>query len=194
MGKFNLYKIPLKSLPEGSQIYEYQLDDQFFRNIDSTEVQRGKVSVVLTVRKSAETFELNFEIAGVIQIPCDRCLDYMDLDVATHERIYVKFGKEYSEESDDIVIVPETEGEINVAWFIYEFIALTIPLKHVHPVGKCNKAMSSQLKKHRAHIVGENDDDAEEDDGALYDDDDSEISEVKTDPRWDELKKIIDNN
>lgn len=194
MGKFNLYKIPLKSLPEGSQIYEYQLDNQFFRNIDSTEVQRGKVSVVLTVRKSAETFELNFEIAGVIQIPCDRCLDYMDFEVATHERIYVKFGKEYSEESDDIVIVPETEGEINVAWFIYEFIALTIPLKHVHPVGKCNKAMSSQLKKHRAHIVGENDDDAEEDDGALYDDDDSEISEVKTDPRWDELKKIIDNN
>ena len=54
--------------------------------------------------------------------------------------------------------------------------------------------MSSQLKKHRAHIVGENDDDTEEDDDALYDDDDSGISEVKTDPRWDELKKIIDNN
>ena len=194
MGKFNLYKIPLKSLPAGTQNYEYHLDDQFFKNIDGPEVQRGSVDVALSVKRTGGTFELKFAINGIILIPCDRCLDNMDFEVATHERIYVKFGKEYSEESDDIVIVPETEGEINVAWFIYEFIALTIPLKHVHPVGKCNKAMSSQLKKHRAHIVGENDDDAEEDDGALYDDDDSEISEVKTDPRWDELKKIIDNN
>lgn len=193
MGKFNLYKIPLRGLSEGSQTYEYQLDDQFFRNIDSTEVQKGNVHVALTVKKSAETFELNFDIAGVIQIPCDRCLDYMDFEVATRERIYVKFGKEYSEESDDIVIVPETEGDINVAWFMYEFIALTIPLKHVHPAGKCNRSMSSHLRKHRARVSDEETDDMEG--GELfYGEDDFDASEEKTDPRWDELKKIIDNN
>ena len=192
MGKFNLYKVPLKGLPVGEQTYEYQLDDQFFRNIDSAEVQKGNVNVVLTVKKSAETFELNFDIAGVIQIPCDRCLDYMDFEVATRERIYVKFGKEYSEENDDIVIVPETEGDINVAWFMYEFIALTIPLKHVHPAGKCNRTMSSQLKRHRARISNEEEDMEEGD--LFYGEDEFETSEEKTDPRWDELKKIIDNN
>ena len=192
MGKFNLYKVPLKGLPVGEQTYEYQLDDQFFRNIDSAEVQKGNVNVVLTVKQSAETFELNFDIAGVIQIPCDRCLDYMDFEVATRERIYVKFGKEYSEENDDIVIVPETEGDINVAWFMYEFIALTIPLKHVHPAGKCNRTMSSQLKRHRARISNEEEDMEEGD--LFYGEDEFETSEEKTDPRWDELKKIIDNN
>ena len=70
----------------------------------------------------------------------------MDFEVATNEHLYVKFGSEYSEENDDVVIVPEAEGEINIAWFLYEFIALTIPLKHVHPAGKCNKTMSMKLK------------------------------------------------
>ena len=193
MGKFDLYKIPLKSLSEGTQKYEYQLDDQFFRNIDSPEVQKGKVNVILTVKKSVNTFELNFEIEGVIQIPCDRCLDYMDQPVSTHERIFVKFGKEYSEENDDIVIIPETEGEINVAWFLYEFIALTIPLKHVHPAGKCNKTMSSKLKKHTTRSVDDEED--EEDGDSLFEEGEEDIpDDDKTDPRWDELKKLIDNN
>ncbi len=65
------------------------------------------------------------------------CLDDMNLDVDTQSRLIVKFGKEYSEESDEIVIIPEEEGEINIAWFLYEFIALTIPIKHVHPTGEC---------------------------------------------------------
>ena len=31
---------------------------------------------------------------------------------------------------------------------MYEFIALSIPMKHVHAPGKCNKAMTSKLSKH----------------------------------------------
>jgi Uncharacterized ACR, COG1399. len=41
----------------------------------------------------------------------------------------LKFGKEYSEESDEIVIIPEDDGEINIAWFLYEFIVLSLPAK-----------------------------------------------------------------
>ena len=107
MGKFNLYKIPLKSLPEGTQNYEYHLDDQFFKNIDGPEVQRGSVDVALSVKRTGGTFELKFAINGIILIPCDRCLDNMDFEVATNEHLYVKFGSEYSEENDDVVIVPK---------------------------------------------------------------------------------------
>lgn len=159
MGKFNLYKIPLKSLPEGTQNYEYHLDDQFFKNIDGPEVQRGSVDVALSVKRTGGTFELKFAINGIILIPCDRCLDNMDFEVATNEHLFVKFGSEYSEENDDVVIVPEAEGEINIAWFLYEFIALTIPLKHVHPAGKCNKTMSMKLKKHSARSADDEDED-----------------------------------
>ena len=37
---------------------------------------------------------------------------------------------------------------INIAWFLYEFIALNIPMKHVHAPGKCNKGMVGKLSKH----------------------------------------------
>ena len=88
-----------------------------------------------------------------------------------------------------MVIVPEAEGEINIAWFLYEFIALTIPLKHVHPAGKCNKTMSMKLKKHSARSADDEDED-DFDDGSDADD----MTNEETDPRWDELKKLIDNN
>ena len=182
-------------MPIGTQDFEYVLDNEFFKNIEGEDVQKGKVKVKLTVKRTAASFELDFDLEGVIQIPCDRCLDDMDHEVKTKETLYVKFGSEYSEESDNVVVIPESDGELNIAWFLYEFIALTIPLKHVHQAGKCNKSMSAKLRKHAARSMDDSD---ESEDAASYDDEDV-VDEVpgegeETDPRWDELKKIIDNN
>ena len=184
-------------MPIGTQDFEYVLDNEFFKNIEGEDVQKGKVNVKLTVKRSAAAFELDFDLEGVIQIPCDRCLDDMDHEVKTHETLYVKFGSEYSEESDNVVIIPESEGDLNVAWFLYEFVALTIPLKHVHPAGKCNKAMSAKLRKHTARSLNDSDDEGigSYDDEEIADEVPGAGEEI-TDPRWDELKKIIedDNN
>ena len=181
-------------MPIGTKEYDFHLDNIFFKNIDGTEFQKGNVEVHLSVTKTALTHEFNFTINGVIQVSCDRCLDDMDLPIETTSRLYVKLGKEYSEESDEVVVIPEDEGEINLAWFLYEFIALEIPMKHVHAPGKCNKMMSSKLHKH----IAKSSDDDEENEEIFIDevdaDVDLEIEDEKTDPRWDELKKLIDNN
>ena len=76
-----------------------------------------------------------------------------------------------------------------MAWFLYEFVALNIPMKHVHAPGKCNKAMSARLRKHSAHRSDESDnaeDEVEDDDNILSD----EYEDTATDPRWDALKKL----
>ena len=44
-----------------------------------------------------------------------------------------------------------------MAWFMYEFVALAIPMKHVHAPGKCNKAVSSKLHKHLRTKADEDD-------------------------------------
>ncbi|SFK42529.1 YceD family protein [Proteiniphilum acetatigenes] len=187
MAKFSLYNISLKNLSEGVHTFEYDLDRKFFDAIDGDEVRKGNVKVTVKVRKTSSTFEFNFDLKGIIQVPCTRCLDDMNLDVDTQSRLIVKFGKEYSEESDEIVIIPEEEGEINIAWFLYEFIALTIPIKHVHPTGECNRVVSSKLRKHRAVST----DDADDDDGEIPDDDFSDEDESQdNDPRWDALKGL----
>lgn len=188
MGKFSLYNIPLRGLSEGKHEFEYNLDDKFFSLIDdgTADVKKGAIKVIVHLKKTSTTFELNFDIKGIVNVPCDRCLDDMSIDVDTKNKLIVKFGKEYSEESDEIVIIPEDDGEINIAWFLYEFIVLSLPTKKVHPAGTCNKSMSSKLNKHK---VRSNDDD--DDDDNIDDDDNSTEDESSfTDPRWDSLKDI----
>lgn len=170
-----------------STALEYRLDNEFFANIDGPEVQRGKVDVAIDIKRTATVVELNFHLSGVIYIPCDRCLDDMEHIIDTDEQLFIKFGHEFKEESDNMLIIPEDEGEINIAWFLYEFIALTIPIKHVHPYGKCNKEMSARLQQMSARRVDDDDDDIDTD---FIDDTLQEEVDRPTDPRWDALKKL----
>jgi uncharacterized metal-binding protein YceD (DUF177 family) len=170
------------------QTHEYLLDNLFFAHIDGEDVQKGKIRVELTVSRMADAFHLSFRLNGTAVIPCDRCLDDMDYPIETTARLIVKFGKDYAEESDEIVVVPEAEGVINLAWFLYEFVALAIPIKHVHAPGKCNKQMSVKLKKHTAKSA----DDADADETFDMDGDDIIVTtdDDTTDPRWDALKNL----
>ena len=70
------------------------------------------------------------------------------------------------------MIIPEQEGDLNIAWYLYEFIVLALPMKRVHAPGKCNHEMTGRLKKHSAEAVGDEDE------------------EMQVDPRWAGLKDI----
>ena len=190
MGKFELYTIDLKSLTPGTHDFEYLLENKFFVDIDGNEVHKGHVNVHLTVKRTLMAFELNFQIAGTVIVPCDRCLDDMELPIETQDKLIVKFGKEYAEESDEIVIVPEEESSINIAWFLYEFIALAIPIKHVHAAGKCNKAMAAKLRQHTARSLDDLEESLDEEQEEASDEQDAGAS----DPRWDALKGLFEND
>lgn len=191
MGKFSFYKIPLRGLSEGTHDFEFKLDNQFFKLIgdDDSDLNKGVVDVSLVVKRKGNMFEMDFKLNGTVFVSCDRCLDDMDIEIDTKNRLIVKFGKEYSEESDEIVVIPEDDGEINIAWFLFEFISLNIPMKHVHAPGKCNKIMSSKLNKHRAVSTTEDGDENEdlsvEEDEARSDSDDN-----SNDSRWESLKDL----
>ena len=163
--------------------YEFVLDNLYFAHIDGPEVQKGKVNVTLTVKRTSRAFELSFQT------------DDMELPISSSDKLMVKFGHEYAEEGDNLIVIPEEEGEINVAWFMYEFIALAIPMKHIHAPGKCNKAMTSKLNKHLKTNANEDSDvDDSFDAGGGEDIVIEEEVEEQIDPRWNELKKILDNN
>ncbi len=164
------FKIDLKALPQGTSILEFKLDDSYFKAIDAPDIQRGELSSSLSISRTDDFFELNFHTEGIVHIPCDICLDDMEQSIETDDRLLVRFGEDYSEE-DDLVIVAENEGILDVAWFIYEFIALNIPIKHVHAPGKCNPAMIEMLQEHSAARSGEEE-------------------EETVDPRWAALLKL----
>ena len=192
MSKFEQYNIVLKDLNNETRVLEFDLDNVYFKKIDSPKVQTGNVKANVSVQKKTTTYELKFEIDGSVNIPCDRCLDNMEQPIHYKEKLLVKFGDTFSEE-DEIVIVPESDGGINIAWFLYEFIVLNIPMKHVHATGECNKTMVGKLKK---HIIRQKDDLDDDDTTALEfdDDDDFTLNDTQTDPRWDGLQNITENN
>lgn len=168
------FKIDLKGLGEGITHFAYDLDDAYFEAIKAPEVSVGSLKVDMSVRKTDILFELDFDIKGTIQVPCDRCLEPMEQEINAKSRLVAKYGEAYSED-DDLVTVPKEDGVLDVAWFIYEFIALNIPIKHVHAPGKCNPAMMELLDEHQV---------VRSDDGE---------GERVVDPRWQELEKLKNN-
>lgn len=190
MAKLSHFKIDLNNFPDSVVDYSYELVQNFFDSIDHEDVRKGNVKAELSVKKTIEGYEFNFHLFGVVQIPCDRCLDEMNQEIDTYNRLIVKLGEEYFEESDEIVIIPAEEGAINIAWYLYEFIVLNIPIKHVHEPGKCNRMMMSKYRKHQAVSLSEGDSDDEISDEGT-DEDSSDDSSEETDPRWDELKKLL---
>lgn len=190
MSKFEPYNIKLRDLKKPSEVFEYELNDDFFKKIDSPqhEVEKGKVSAKVTVIRKENIFEIQFEIEGKVLVPCNRCLDDMELPVSYREKLNVKFGARFSEENET-VIVPESEGAINIAWFLYEFIVVSIPIKHVHAPGECNKTMVSKLKRHITHRK-----DTDDEPDIEFEDDDFTEDDIPVDPRWESLQNLTDNN
>jgi uncharacterized metal-binding protein YceD (DUF177 family) len=165
------FKIDLKGLTAEVTTLDFDLDNAFFDALDETEVESGSLHVSLSIRKASGFFELLFHTVGTVDIVCDRCLDLMEQPIETDNRLVVKFGSTGSED-DDTVIVDENEGILDTSWFIYEFIALAIPIQHVHAPGKCNPAMTKALEELSADRSGD------------------EESSQAIDPRWEKLKDL----
>ena len=168
------FQINLKTLGQGVTRMEFDVNDDFFRAIDTPEVQRGELKVELEVDRRVDLFELNFHVKGSVSIPCDLCLDEMQQSVDTDHRLIVRFG-EANSENEEMVIVEEESGVLDLSWFVYETIALAIPIRHVHESGQCNPEMIDSLKAHVAHTDGNG------------------PTEQAVDPRWMKLKQIKNN-
>lgn len=173
------YDIDLKAIELDEKVFNYSLDDDFFTALGAQEVTRGQVEAHVNVKKLTASFELDMYINGYVIIQCDRCLDDMVQPVEANNKLKIKFGTSYLDEGDELVIVPEDEGKVNVAWFLYEIIALSIPIQHTHASGECNEEMMKILKEHSGHFN--------------EDENDSPTGE-NIDPRWNDLKKLLNNN
>ncbi len=184
MDRLEQYTLPLKSLDCGTHSYDYKLDDSYFALIRATDIDRGCLSAHVDVIKSPAVVELRFHISGHVLTLCDRCLGELRIPVETDGRIFVKFGNAYSEESDELIIIPDSDGTYNIAWLMYEFIEMTLPLSRMHADGGCDEEMMTVYRRYSVDHCGE--------DYAHDDIKKKENNEV--DPRWAALKNILDNN
>lgn len=167
------FNIPFVGLKEGKHLFEYAIDNTFFELYDYSDFEKSSINVTLEFVKKSTLFELVFAASGTVNVPCDVTNEYFDLEIESTLPLVVKFGPEYNDENEDILILPHEVYQFSVAQFIYEMIVLSVPNKRVHPKvldGTMESEAFSKLKE-------------------------LEIKEVKTvettDPRWDKLKNLI---
>ena len=154
MGKFAPYKVHLAALPDGKHEQDFECGTEFFKNMENPDVIApdiisSDVKVHLDLVKKNDVYDCVFTCKGMLKVPCDRCLDPIDHEVDTIYHIIVKYGEDYNDETDDLLVIPYSDNYLNVAYMLYDTIILTIPLRRVHPMGKCNRAMLAALHKHR---------------------------------------------
>ena len=172
-------KLKIKTLPFGTHAVECHLDESFFNNDEQTEVRRADVDVTLEVtRKSENTYHLEISCHGTVTIPCDRCLDDLDLPVDVDYRLNVEqMGTELDDSNEELLIVPSEWRELDTAPIVRDTVLLAIPMTHSHENEEdCNADMLDVLDIHRVEAVPDGDDNDSETTG--------------TDPRWEALKKL----
>lgn len=156
--------IPFRGLSTGKHKYLFNIDKKFFESFEYFESETGNIDVELELLKEPSLLDLHFYLKGSIDLYCDRCLGSFNEYVEGKFRIVVKFGETFTEESDEVIILPLTESTIDLKQYIFEFINLILPIKRVHKNKMdCDPDMMNKLQKHK---------------------------EQKNDPRWDALKNI----
>ena len=167
--------IPISGLKEGHHSFDFKINNAFFEQFEGSEVKEGELAVNIEADKMATHMDLVISITGTVNLSCDRCLGIFSQPVSCVNRLLVKFRGTYEDSDPDMVITPGNIHDLDLKQFFYEYILLALPIKRMHPddisgSSTCDPGMLQKLKE---HIVSE---------------------DPETDPRWDELKKLMKNN
>ena len=192
------YIVDLEEVKEGfPETLSFTLGDAFFSLFKDAPMSQGSTvnTDIEIIQVGLGEYNIEISIDGVLVLPCSRCLADMNLEVSGEDTIKVRFGMDILI-GDELVSMTDNlnsafdytledgETQFDLAWSIYEVVALSIPIQHIHPEGECDPEMVDLLQEHLAVQPGGTDEALDE-----SSDDDDDI-----DPRWNELKKILNNN
>lgn len=169
--------VQFSGLKPGKYEYNYVLDKTFFEGYENEELRDGKVifKVILERRERMLLFTFTFE--GNVKSICDRCLGEIDVPVCGEEMLCVKFSDTETSEDEDVVFLPEGAYQIDLAQWMYEYVAVSMPMQHVHPEGECDEEMLKYISEEHE----------ERDETEVR-----ELEEGEVDPRWAALKNLLE--
>lgn len=142
------YEVNLAVIPQGETELDFTVDTDFFRDREQPDVVDSDVRIRVCINHKNGVYYCFFEAKGLMHIPCDRCLEPMEHHVDTDERLSVKYGEEYDDSTDGLLILPETQMSLDLAPILCDMLLLSIPMRHVHPEGGCDPTMSELLSAH----------------------------------------------
>jgi uncharacterized metal-binding protein YceD (DUF177 family) len=177
MRKIKEFTIPFVGLKQGKHQFEYEIDNEFFEHFEYNEFNSVNVVVNVLLEKKTTMMEFTFKASGTVNVDCDLTNEPYDQPIDSELFLVVKFGEEYNDDNEDLLILPHGEYEVNVQQYIYELIVLAVPSKRVHPGVLDGSLKSEVLEKLEQLSPREKEEKSEED----------------IDPRWDKLKNLLND-
>jgi uncharacterized metal-binding protein YceD (DUF177 family) len=173
MKRSSEYLIPFIGLKLGKHQFEFQIDKKFFDEFQYDEFESCNIKVNVVLEKKTTMLEINFKHSGTVNLPCDLTGENFDLPIKGKLNLVVQFGDSYNNDNEELLVLPHGEHQVDISQYIYEMIALSIPVKRIHPGVKDGTIKNESLEQLNATS--------------------KEISskENEIDPRWDKLKKLL---
>ena len=167
------FVIPFSGLKIGNHRFDFKVDNSFFESFDYQDFNASDVDVKALLTKTSTMMELELEANGNVNVDCDVTGEPFDLPTTGSLHLVVKFGEEYDDLDDELLIIPHGESQLNIAQYVYEMLVLAVPQKRVHPGIEDGSLQSEVLDKLDELKPKE------------------EKNNNDIDPRWDDLKKLL---
>ena len=174
MRKHKEFEIPFSGLKEGKHKFEYNIENKFFESFEYNEFNDAKIVLHVMLNKTSTMLELEMKAEGTVNVNCDTTSEPYDQAITAFLELVIKFGEEFNDEDDEILIIPHGEYQINIAQYVYEMLVLAVPSKRVHP-GVLDGSLKSETLKKLQELQPK----------------EEKENKGDTDPRWDALKKLI---
>ena len=171
------YDIDIIKLSNNKHSYSFDIDRVLFENMPDSFLTEGKLTSKVLLEKSETMIQANFETKGYVQLICDRSNELFDFEISVNNKVIFKFGDDFNELTEDIVIIPRNLQKLNVAQYLYEFVVLAIPIKKLHP----------------KFIEQEKEDEVETEGSVIYSTSIPKFDKednAETDPRWSALANL----
>jgi uncharacterized metal-binding protein YceD (DUF177 family) len=164
--KLREFVIPFVGLKEGFHEYYFTLGKEFFEEFPIEDAHSAMVEVSLQLEKKVTMLILQFAASGSVIAECYRCNREVEVLIDAEQKNIVKFGDETYPETEEIIIIPETAFELDVAPLIYELVVLALPQRVVHVSdNECDPEVIEKLRMYSS-------------------------IEKPIDPRWEGLSKL----
>lgn len=176
MDKLRNYDVSFSGLKNGKHEFKFEIDKTFFQLFDTEqEFTNPRIDVEVLLDKHTTFLEFEIKIKGLVELVCDITNEDFDYPIENEIKILVNFGEEYDDSNEDVITIPTGEHAFNVAHLIYENVMLSIPMKKISP--NVSDEDIKILDQFSPKSIEE-----------------TEEEEHESDPRWDALRKLRDNN
>ena len=149
--------IGFAGLSQGTHRFSYEIGDDFFACFEQSEIVRGRISLDLIMEKESDMLVIDYVFKGWVELDCDICLKPYRQPVEDEHRMYVKFGDGFTEQSEDVVVIPFETGHFDISHYVYEYIHLDLPIKRAHSGdgqedSGCDKEMLDKVARHSVDL------------------------------------------